>query len=232
MTITEMLGGALSRAVAFLPNLFAALIILAVGFLVASLLGRLTRRALEAVGLERRARIRQFIGHERTLSRLPYTAGRVVYWLIGIITIGVAIDALHLTWLSAGVAVVLGYLPNVLAAGAVVLVGYLLGNFAFRKLADVPSISPIWARVARIAVLVVAGFMAVHQLGIATGIVTTAFTLCLGALAVAAAVAFGLGNRELAGRITQDWYERSSSRFRGAMGRREYFGEEPLDSRH
>ncbi len=133
-----------------------------------------------------------------------------------IITIGVAIDALHLTWLSAGVAVILGYLPNVLAAAAIVAVGYLVGNFAFRKLADSPTVSPIWARVARIAILAVAGFMAVHQLGIATAIVATAFTLCLGALAVAAAVAFGLGNRELAGRITQDWYERGTSNFRGS----------------
>jgi hypothetical protein len=226
-----MLGAALASAVAFLPNLFAAIVILAIGFLIATALGKLTRKGLEAVGLERRPRVRQFVGHERTLSRLPHTAGRVVYWVVGIITIGVAIDALHLTWLSAGVAVILGYLPNVLAAAAIVAVGYLVGNFAFRKLADSPTVSPIWARVARIAILAVAGFMAVHQLGIATGIVVTAFTLCLGALAVAAAVAFGLGNRELAGRITQDWYERGTSNFRG-IGRREFFGDEPLDSRH
>ncbi len=231
MTITEMLGNALSRAVAFLPNLFAAIVILAIGFLIATALGKLTRRALEAVDLERRPRVRQFVGHERTLSRLPHTAGRIVYWVIGIITIGVAIDALQLTWLSAGVATVLAYLPNVLAAAVIVALGYMVGNFIFRRLAESPNISPIWARVARIAVLVVAGFMAVHQLGIATGIVTTAFTLCLGALAVAAAVAFGLGNRELAGRITQDWYDRRSSSY-GGIGRRDYFGEEPLDSRH
>jgi hypothetical protein len=231
MTITQMLSDALARAVAFLPNLFAAIVILAVGFLIASLLGRLTRRALEAVGLERRPRIRQFIGHERSLSRLPYTAGRVVYWVVGIITLGVAIDALHLTWLSAGVAVVLGYLPNILAAALIVGVGYLIGNFVYRRISESASISPIWGRVARIAVLAVAGFMAVHQLGIAPAIVTTAFTLCLGALAVAAAVAFGLGNRELAGRITQDWYERSNLPYRSA-GRRDFFGEEPLDSRH
>jgi hypothetical protein len=231
MTITQMLGGALARAVAFLPNLFAAIVILAVGFLIATVLGKLTRKALEAVGLDRRPRVRHFIGHERTLSRVPYTAGRIVYWVAAIITIGVAIDALHLTWLSAGVAVVLGYLPDVLAAAAIVAVGWVVGNFIYRRIAESAEISPIWARVARIAVLAVAGFMAVHQLGIATAIVTTAFTLCLGALAVATAVAFGLGNRELAGRITQDWYERGNSSFRG-FRRREFFGDEPLDSRH
>jgi hypothetical protein len=62
--------------------------------------------------------------------------------------------------------------------------------------------------------MVVAGFMALLQLGVATAIVTTAFTLLLGAMAVAAAVAFGLGNRELAGRVTEDWYERRGTRHR------------------
>jgi hypothetical protein len=50
--------------------------------------------------------------------------------------------------------------------------------------------------------------MALQELGIATEIVTTAFAIIFGALALAFALSFGLGNRELAGEITREWYQR------------------------
>ena len=49
--------------------------------------------------------------------------------------------------------------------------------------------------------------MALQELGIATDIVTTAFAILFGAIALAMALAFGLGNRELAGEVTREWYE-------------------------
>jgi hypothetical protein len=57
-------------------------------------------------------------------------------------------------------------------------------------------------------VIVLAVFMALQELGIAGEIVTTAFALLFGAIALALGVAFGMGNRELAGQITREWYER------------------------
>ncbi len=209
MRFMDMLAGALDRTIAFLPNILAALLILVVGFLVAKVLGSVTRRLLEAMHLENRHTARKLVEHEELLARFPKTSGRVVYWVVALITIGVAIDALHLAWLSAGVARVLGYVPNVVAAGAVVVVGYLVGNFVYRQAAERrDGASPLWGRLLRGGIFVVAGFMAVQQLGIATAIVTTAFTLVLGAMAVAGAIAFGLGNRELAGRVTREWYDR------------------------
>jgi hypothetical protein len=50
--------------------------------------------------------------------------------------------------------------------------------------------------------------MALQELGIATDLVTTAFAILFGAVALAMALAFGLGNRELAGEVTRGWYER------------------------
>ena len=49
--------------------------------------------------------------------------------------------------------------------------------------------------------------MALQELGIATDIVTTAFAILFGAIALALALSFGLGNRDLAGEITREWYE-------------------------
>jgi hypothetical protein len=57
-------------------------------------------------------------------------------------------------------------------------------------------------------VIVLAVFMALQQLGVATEIVTTAVAIIFGALALAFALSFGLGNRELAAEITREWYEK------------------------
>jgi hypothetical protein len=64
------------------------------------------------------------------------------------------------------------------------------------------------ARIGSGGVILLAVFMALQELGIATDIVTTAFAILFGAIALALALAFGLGSRELAGEITRDWYER------------------------
>jgi hypothetical protein len=57
-------------------------------------------------------------------------------------------------------------------------------------------------------VIILAIFMALQELGIATEIVTTAFAIIFGALALALALSFGLGNQKRAGEITREWYER------------------------
>jgi hypothetical protein len=209
MRITTMLADTLGRAIAYLPNLIAAAVILAVGLFVSKALGRLTERSLQAVGLHRRPSMQKILGEGRSLERVPRGAGRAVYWVLGLVTVGLAVDALHLAWLSAGVARVIAYLPNVLAACLVVGCGYVAGNFVYRTAARRDSSSAaLMPRLARGAIFALAGFMALQQLGIATSIVTIAFTVGIAALAVAGALAFGLGNRDLAGRITREWYAR------------------------
>jgi hypothetical protein len=59
-------------------------------------------------------------------------------------------------------------------------------------------------------------FMALRELQIAPEIVTIAFTVTLAAIALAAALAFGLGSRSVAGHVTQQWYERQAANGHGA----------------
>jgi hypothetical protein len=215
MRISEMLGGALNNAVAFVPNLVAGLIILVVGLLVAKILERVTRRALTALGLDHRRSARRLLGQEAALERVPGVGSRIVFWVLSLVTVGVAVDALHLPWLSAGVARILAYVPSLLAAGAIVAVAYVVGNFVYSQTTAREGAPRTLPRLARGGIYVLAGFMALQQLGIATAIVTTAFTVALAGMAIAAALAFGLGNRELAGRVTREWYERRDRRYGG-----------------
>jgi hypothetical protein len=59
--------------------------------------------------------------------------------------------------------------------------------------------------VARIAILVLAGSIAIRYMGLANEIVNLAFGLTLGAVAVAVAIAFGIGGRNVAARKLEEW---------------------------
>jgi hypothetical protein len=91
------------------------------------------------------------------------------------------------------------------------IVGIVLGSFVGGLImASAGGLhgGPTLARVGKGGVVVLAVFMALQELGVATEIVTTAFAILFGAVALALSLSFGLGNRELAGEITRNWYRR------------------------
>jgi hypothetical protein len=99
----------------------------------------------------------------------------------------------------------------VIAAIAIIIIGIVLGSFVGGLImASAGGLhgGPTLARVGKAGVVLLAVFMALQELGIATEIVTTAFALLFGAVSLALAISFGLGNRELAGEITREWYNR------------------------
>jgi hypothetical protein len=212
MTIMGMLSSALGRLISYIPNLIAAAVILIVGFAIAKGLEKLTQRGLAA--LARRRHAQELVDNPASLERMPHAGGRFVFWVLGLITIGVAVEALNLPWLTRGVGRVIGYVPRVIAACLILAAGYLGGNFIFRQIASREGAQSLLGRMVRGAIFLFAGFMALQELGIATAIVTTAFVIVLGAIGVAGAISFGLGNRELAGRITRDWYEQRRPTYR------------------
>lgn len=208
-TVGGTFAGAIARIVGFLPHLVAAAVILAVGLLIAYGLGLLTRKLFHGLGFDR------FLEHHEVVRRpgerrASNLSGRVAFWVVALVTFVAAADALNLAWVTTGLARVTAYLPNVLAAALVALGAFILGNIAFRALArSRPEASLLWPRTARAGIYVLAGFMAIQELNIATSIVTLCFALLVGSLAIAAAISFGIGNFKLAGEITREWYRRS-----------------------
>jgi hypothetical protein len=94
-----------------------------------------------------------------------------------------------------------------LALGLVIFgIGLFLGNLAARTIEASRSVqAPMLALAARIAILVLAGAMALRQMGLANDIITLAFGLLVGAIAVALALAFGLGCRDMAADAVKGW---------------------------
>jgi hypothetical protein len=205
--------------------LIGALVIVFVGYLLAALIERVTLRLLRRIRLNtmlERGGVMEAV--ERTGSHMDPTrvAANLVFWFVMFAVLLVAADALGES-LSGVFTELVGYIPSIIGAIVIIMIGNVLGAFVGGLIsASVGRWAggPTLARVARASVIMLAVFMALQELGVATQIVTTAFAILFGAVALALALAFGLGNRDLAGEITRAWYERyRAERSRGERER-------------
>ncbi len=197
----------------FVPALFGALVILFAGYLVAKVLEKGTSRLL------RRLHFNQLLERggvlhavERSGSHLnpSKVLANLLFWVVMFAVLLVAANAIGLESLANVFSELVSYIPSVIAAIVIIILGIVLGGFVgglIMASAGALNGGPWLARIGRGGVIVLAVFMALQELGIATDIVTTAFAILFGAVALALALSFGLGNRELAGEVTRAWYE-------------------------
>lgn len=211
---------ALFQILSILPGLILSLIILAAGFLVARTLERITDAALERMQFDREAAkwgVTEAV--ERSGAGGPtQIVGKLLFWFVMLVVILLSSSALGVSNIGDLFASLVGYLPNVFAAIIVIILGIILGEFVRALiLASAGGVEgvPLLSQVAKFVVVLVSVFMALQQVNVAADIVTTAFTLILGAAALAVALAFGLGNTGLAGEVTRRWYEQSRYLRRG-----------------
>jgi hypothetical protein len=198
--VTDLLG----RTV---PAMFGALVILFAGYLLAKLLEKAVEKGLRKIRLNQllvRGGVIQAVERSGTHVNPVRVLANLVFWLVMFTVILLAANALGLDSLANVVSTLVSYIPSVIAAIVIILVGIVLGGFV----GGIIGASAGAVHGGRGGVIVLAIFMALQQLGIATDIVTTAFAILFGAIAFALALAFGLGNRDLAAEITREWYDR------------------------
>src|ERR671916_674310 len=206
----QPLQDALSAFLSFIPQLIGALIILIIGYVIAKALQAIVGRVLEGIGFDRwmeRGGIKQFFDRADTEHTPHSILGRLVFWFVFIIAITMAADALGIPQVSAVFAQLIAYIPSIIAAILILILAALLANFLSSIVRGATG-SDILASVARYAIIVYAVFAAVTQLGIAVELTAPTFLIVLGAVALAAAIAFGLGSREVAQDIVEKAYNR------------------------
>jgi small-conductance mechanosensitive channel len=206
----QPLQDALSAFLGYIPQLIGALIILLVGYIIAKALQAIVGRVLEGIGFDRwmeRGGIKQFFDRADTEHTPHSILGRLVFWFVFIIAITMAADALGIPQVSAVLAQLIAYIPSIIAAILILILAALLANFLSSIVRGATG-SDILASVARYAIIVYAVFAAVTQLGIAVELTAPTFLIVLGAVALAAAIAFGLGSREVAQDIIEKAYNR------------------------
>ena len=203
-----------------LPALIGAALILAAGYFLARQMQRWVDDTLKRVDFNRMAHVGGLDeAVVRSGSRLdPVRAmAKLIFWLVMLVVILLASTALGLESINEMFGKMLSYIPTLIAAIVIVILGMIVGEFVRGLiLASAGSVAgvPTLAKLAKGAVVVISIFMALQQVGVAEEIVTATFTLILGAVALGVGLAFGLGNRELAGEITRRWYEEGQRRDR------------------
>jgi hypothetical protein len=211
------LAGTFGTVLSVLPRLIVFAIALAVGWAISSLLARGTVAVLRAVRFDemaRRSGLARFIRHMGVQDDPTATLASVAKWLVRLLTLVVALDALGLPAGSGVLHQLLLWLPN-LAVGLVALVIGSVAATALSRLvrgsATVAGLRDpeVLATATGVAVWAFAIVLAASQLGIATSLVDLGLVGVVGGIALAAGLAFGWAGRERAAQILS-FFDRGS----------------------
>ena len=214
--VTAPASAMLAQFLEAIPRLFVAALILGIAFVVGRLVASLVSNLLAGVGFDRmfeglgfrsaasEATARRDAGDAAAEGRLDTrTPSGLVGWvvLVGVMLFAAteAANALGLEALAVLIAEFTVLAGQILLGLVIFAVGLYLSNLAYSAIrSNASSQSEVLAVAARVSILVFAGAMALKQMGLADSIVNLAFGLVLGAIALAAAIAFGWGGRDVA----------------------------------
>jgi hypothetical protein len=200
--VKDMVG----QILGFLPSLFGAAIVFALFYVVARIVQRLATSLLSGIGFDR---LPEWLGlgAARTgRGSASAIAGYVILTILLFLGGVQAFKTLGLGTVSSLAEQLLAGLFNIVVAVVIFGVGLFLSRVAYKAIAPSGQGQPsLLGNVARAAILIFTGAMALSRAGLASDIVTLAFGALIVGLALAAALAFGLGGREEAARTIAAW---------------------------
>jgi len=220
ITVGDAWTAVATKIAVYLPNIFMALLIIVVGWVVCNIIKRLVSGVLRICHFDTladRAGITQMLdrgGIQQTPSDI---LGLLTFWFLFLIVIVATLEALNLSGATDTLNTIYLYIPKIVAALVILILGLYFANFletvtrtscANAGLQQAASLG----RAAYIGtvIFVVAGIFEI--LDIASEIVIWAFILVFGAVCLALALAFGLGGRDVAARYLERWLEQKKDR--------------------
>jgi hypothetical protein len=198
--------------VAFIPNIIVALVIFILGWLVGSALGKIVAQVVHSLKLD--AALKN-TGLDEAIERAGFTLdtgaflGMLVKWFFVVVFLVAALDVLHLSQVNVFLqTVVLSYLPQVIVAVLILLVGAILAQVARDVVSGAAKAAGIHGAglsgsVAKWAIWIFAILAALDQLQVATAFIQTLFTGVVVAVALALGLSFGLGGQDAAARYIE-----------------------------
>jgi hypothetical protein len=205
--ITQPASNMLNAILKAIPAIFAAILVVVIAYMVGRVVAGLINNLLAGVGFNN---ILARLGLGKEPGEGERTPSEIVGYLVLVaIMLFAAIEAsriLGFVLLADLVAQFTAFAGQVVLGLIIFAIGLYLANLAAKTVeASGVAQSGLLAVAARVSILVLAGAMALRQMGLANEIINLAFGLLLGAIAVATALAFGLGGRELAARELEGW---------------------------
>ena len=212
--LASWLGRILQTVIDYLPNVLGAVLLLALGWLLARLFRGIVRRLSRGIdwllGNRSVDGAMKRIGVERPASEI---IASIVYWAVMLVFITAATETLGLPVIATWIGGLSYYLPRVVVALMIVFAGLLAGNLAGDAISRAAAAANIayaslLGRSTHLVILVIAIVTGVEQLGIDTEFLTASITLAVGAVVGGVALAFGLGARAHVGNLIASHYLR------------------------
>lgn len=200
MDIVKPLQDAFGTFLSYVPRLAGALLVLVIGVIIAKIAGSLVGRVLARTGFDRlmastgAASFLQRVNSDLTPSKL---FGKVTFWFVFVIAFTMFTSALGVPQITGFLNQLLGYIPSIFAAIAILFLATVLATFVSSLIRGATDNHTL-AQIGRYSIIVYAAFAALTQLGIAVQLTGNTLLIALGGLSLAAAIAFGWGGRDLA----------------------------------
>ena len=201
------------RFLVFLPNLIGALLILIIGWIIASGLDRLVTQILKQIRLDaalNKVGVRGFFKKAGVDFETSDFIGGLVRWTILLVSFLAAADVLGLAKVTDFLNEILGYVPNIFVAVAIMLIGMLAANFFAHIVRGTVGIAKIksanfLATVTRWVIWIFTILVALNQLGVASLIINYLMMAIFFMIALAGGLAFGLGGQKAASETLEDF---------------------------
>lgn len=212
--VTQPVSKMLEMILLALPDIFVASLIIIFAYIIGRVVAGLVTNLLTGVGFNT---ILARLGIGKEISEGKWTPSAIVGYLalFGIMFFASieASDQLGFTTLSNLLTQFVLLSGHIILGLIIFAVGLLLSNLVSKMiLTTATSQAKLLAITARLAILTLAGAMALRQMGLANEIINLAFGILLGAIAVAGAIALGLGGREIAARELEGWVQSIKSK--------------------
>jgi hypothetical protein len=201
-----------------LPAIVGAVLILLIGWGVSWIVQAVARRFLHHVGLDRTARrlgLTESLRQANVVMAPSAIVARLLFWILMLTFLLAATETLGLKAVTTTIDRLIAYLPNVMGAALIVVLGFVLGRAVQRlvvsgaSMAGLPQAEKLGAAAHGI-VLMVAAVIAVDQLGLRTDFLVTVLTVLVATLSLTMGLAFALGARTLITHILAGHYLRRS----------------------
>lgn len=204
----------------FLANFLLIILILIIGWILANVVKTLVIKILQVLRIDELAgRIK--LGELLTKGGLKYSFSELIgvfcYWLIILVALVIAVNAVGLTVAAELLNRVILYIPNVLAAIFILILGMFMATFlgsivlAAANNAGIGQ-AKLLSKIVEIVVVIFALAITLEQLNIGTQTVGLAVNIILASLGLGLALAFGLGCKDIAGKMVAEWLEKLKSR--------------------
>jgi len=206
--LANPLGKLLEKILAAAGNLFGAAVLIFAAYIAGHIASKLVTKLLESFGFNKLLNVFGIAKDPSDTAFAPAAVvGKLVHVAIMFFAAIACCDILGFGDVGELLAKFMPFAGKIVVGIIIFMVGLYLARLASESLRGKGIQSELISTMARVAILAFTGAMALSSMGLASEIIQTAFSLILGSVAVAVAIAFGLGGRKFAARKLEEWGE-------------------------